>query len=60
MNFPCAETKRQDVGMRTHRTGDVLEGFEYVNFNLCCSRLDGTESFEVYDREHVEKRQGKT
>lgn len=46
--------------MRTHRTGDVLEGFEYVNFNLCCSRLDGTESFEVYDREHVEKRQGKT
>ena len=45
---------------RTHRMEDILEGFEYVNFNLCYSRLDGTESFEVYDREHVEKRQRKT
>lgn len=46
--------------MRPHGTKNILEGFEYVNFNLCYSRLDGTESFEVYDREHVEKRQGKT
>lgn len=40
--------------------GVLLEGFEYVNFNLCSPRLDGTESFEACDREHVEKRQGKT
>lgn len=46
--------------MRTRGMGDVLEGFEYVNFNLWSSRLDGTESFEVFDRDHVEKRQGKT
>lgn len=38
---------------------DILEGFEYVNPNLCNPRLYGIESSEVQDREHVEKKQRK-